>query len=366
MGSMKGVSAVFAGLCLASGMASAQTISFNTLPVLQAPNAPNSNIPNVPNDVDNDGISDLLWFDPANSKFGYWLMAMDANGNFSRKETRAFNVKPGYFVGAVGDFNGDGAVDLVFTSANRDLYLWTNTGGSFSSSRIGTYPENWQLLGAADVDGDGQADLLWWNESESKFGYWIMQNGKKASAKVIPVGAGYHVAAIGYFNASNRVSILWHGPNGELLVWDSQGAEFTPYSVGTLTDASAQSKIDGFNSYTIGIQAGFCFMTVDTSPILNYCLQRSFDANGIQTSAQFTQNGGTFFAQGESIGGTVASIGMEWQPYVYNVVNGVEPHPAMVFIPGSAQTTGPLSSDSFSMAYPVGWYLIGSRSNLTP
>jgi len=174
MGIRKVGLALFFGLCAASSIASAQTISFNTLPVLQTSNAPNSNIPNVPNDIDNDGVSDLLWFDPATSRFGYWLMAIDANGNFSRKGTRAFNVTPGYFVGATGDFNGDGAVDLVFTSAKRDLYLWTNNQGSFTSSFIGRYPENWLLLGAADVDGDGQADLLWWNESESEFGYWIM------------------------------------------------------------------------------------------------------------------------------------------------------------------------------------------------
>jgi hypothetical protein len=339
--------------------------SFFSLPVLQT-NAPNSNIPNVANDIDGDGVSDLLWFNPITSQFGYWLLSLDQNGNFSRKGSRIFGVTPGYVIGATGDFNGDGMTDLMWTSANRDLYLWTNNHGAFSSTYVGTYPEGWTLLGAADVDGDGQADLLWWNEGTSQFGYWIMKNGKQTSAKIIAITAGYHVAAIGYFNASNRVSILWHGPNGELYVWDSQGTSFTSFNLGTLTGDSAQSRIDGFNPYTVANRAGFCFLTVDTTPVNQYCWAREFNAAGTQTSAEFGPNGGTSLPLGVSIGASVTSIGMVSQQFVYNVLNSSQQNPAMIYIPGTAQLTGPLSADSYSSSYPLGWYLVGSRSNLNP
>jgi hypothetical protein len=170
---------------------SAQGISFTSLPALQV-STPIPGSTHVPGDMDGNGVSDILWFNPTISQFGYWLMSTnDATGAVTRIGTKTYNVTPGYFVGAVGDLNGDGLADLVFTSNNDDLYLWTNNGnGTFTSTSLGTYPAGWTLVGAGDIDGDGQDDLLWINRSQCEFGYWLMKNGVHTASKTINIACG--------------------------------------------------------------------------------------------------------------------------------------------------------------------------------
>ena len=159
------------------------TVSFHTLPVVTSAPIPGS--PRIPGDFNGDGISDILWFNPGTSQLGYWTMTTASNGLPKRTGAHLYNITPGYFIGAAGDFDGDGYTDLVFTSSNHDLWLWTNThGGTFHSTQIYSYPADWQLIGAGDINGDGKDDLLWLNPSTCQFAYWLMDGGKRIGARI--------------------------------------------------------------------------------------------------------------------------------------------------------------------------------------
>ena len=74
---------------------------------------------------------------------------------------------------------------------------------------MSSYPAGWQLVGAGDVDGDGQDDLLWLNSGSCEFAYWLIRNGVRVGYRIIPFSCGYTPIAIGYFTPTPRISIAW-------------------------------------------------------------------------------------------------------------------------------------------------------------
>jgi peptidyl-Asp metalloendopeptidase len=71
----------------------------------------------------------LLW--RLNSQVAYWLM----NGTTVQSTAYAGDAGTGFKPVAIGDFNGDGAGDLVFSDTNN-LKIWINNG----SGAFFTYP----------------------------------------------------------------------------------------------------------------------------------------------------------------------------------------------------------------------------------
>jgi hypothetical protein len=354
---------LLAASILLSPLAVAQDASFNNLPVLQPNIQPGSNF--VTNDINGDGFSDLLWFNPTTSQFGYWLMSIDANGNVTRTGARTVNVTPGYYVAATGDFNGDGKVDLIWTSANHDIYLWTGTGTGFQSTFIDNYPAGWQLIGAGHIDGDGSPDLLWWNASTNQFGYWLMKNGKRVGLKTINVTPGYNLVAIGYYTPTKRLSLLWASPSGDVYDWDSQGDSFTSYYVGNIRNKDGSAwAIDGIAYRGGGL---IDIQTVGASEQQYYSWSRQFDAQGYPTSATFSnpEFGGRF--PNSHIGGFIYDniwTGAYQTPsFVFTDISYVDPSLFNIYANGPYEQAVENSTDSFSTTYPQGWYLIGAKSN---
>lgn len=211
----------------------------------------------APNDVDGDGLSDLLWVNADRGLVGYWLSTWDYSPTptYVRGPTKVFHVKPGYHVGAVGDLNGDRKADLVFTNAHRDLELWTSNGTTFDVSHIGHYPEGWRLLGAGDVDGDNNADLLWWNEKKCLFGYWRMQGAAVVEKQTVKAPCGYHVAAIGHFMQTFNLDLIWTSDAHDVLLWAGSPTGFTSTILGNydpqghIVGAAIAGDFGGINVY---------------------------------------------------------------------------------------------------------------------
>lgn len=261
------------------------------LPVLQT-TTPVPGSTHVPNDFDGNGTSDLIWYNIYKSQLGFWMMSARVpgaeGGGVERVGSRVINITPGYFVGAVGDLDGDGYADLVFTSDNNDLWLWTNSRqGAFVSRRIYDYPREWRLIGAGDVNGDGRDDLLWTNPNECLFAYWLMRGGERIGSKVISVDCGYYPGGIGYYTPSNRISILWMNLDDDLYIWDSTGADFRSYHLSPYIDLHHAWTIGGgFAGRGIGVESwsGDGILTPHMGHGELY--DRVFDAQGRQTDVR--------------------------------------------------------------------------------
>ena len=347
----------------------AQDISFNTLPALQA-TTPVPRSTRVPGDVDGNGVSDIFWFNPSTSQFGYWLMnTNDANGQISRIGLKTFNVTPGYFVGAIGDFNGDGLADAILTSNNHDLYLWKNNGsGGFTQTQLDSYPAGWVLVGAGDIDGDGTDDLLWLNPSQCQFGYWLMKNGVHIATKIVDITCGYYPISIGYYTPSNRISIIWSSAKHDIYMWDENGIGFNTYNLSTPSFGTSDVLVmlgGGYEGTDITL-AEYVPNKLSTT-IGNGgagTINRQFDPIGAQTS--FSQGpgweGGVILPW-SSAGELIEGRGTNKTGLIYqygSTVIGVCPP-----VGGGAGESGPTPTLHACPEYsfPSGWYVIGAMAN---
>lgn len=352
-------------------------VSFAHLPALQvATPIPGSN--HVPGDFNGDGTSDLLWFNPLQSQVGYWTMnatpianTVDTSGGVTRTGARTFKVTPGYFVGAAGDFNDDGYADLVFTSAKRDLWLWSNSQqGGFISTEIGSYPSQWQLLGAGDVDGDGYDDLLWLDPSDCKFAYWTMRGATRTGYQIMNVACGYYPIGIGYYTSSNRLSILWSSAAHDLYVWDSTGSGFVAYSLdpslnGNFTNAWAVGG--GYMGVGMGVESYF----PSNGTGAGFIYSRTFDGNGHQTgfpvsigwSAPSTggYGSGGYVIEGNGVNLTGLYL-INPEASTISVGGLTNSHEGLT---GNAPAPDNPSHPKPTWTYPAGWYVVGAPVNGT-
>jgi peptidyl-Asp metalloendopeptidase len=154
----------------------------------------------------------LLWYHPSPNRFAYWLM--DAASISSASP--ATSLAAGYMPIATGDFNADGYADMVWSNGQTLSMRLGLTGGGAYWQVVGNYPATWNIAGAADIDGDGKADLLWYNPSPNRFAYWRMDGARIASvSSITSLAAGYVPIATGDFNADGYADIVWS--NGHSL-----------------------------------------------------------------------------------------------------------------------------------------------------
>lgn len=181
-------------------------------------------------DVDLDGREDLFWYHASTGGLNYWLL----NENGVRSFVDAGPVAAGYTVRAIEDFNADGRADVLLSNGGSLRIRFKNAGSGFTESAVPLYPPGWNLVGAADVDGDGSADLIWHNTSNNALDYWLM-NGVTIRSFVSggTMTAGYTVRAVGDFNGDNRADLLWSNGATDVRMWlkTAAGNGFTSATV---------------------------------------------------------------------------------------------------------------------------------------
>jgi hypothetical protein len=127
-------------------------------------------------DFDGDGQSDLLWSDTTNGNYSIWFM----NGTQVESSAAVGNVS-GWSVAGIGDFNGDGKSDIVWTDGNGDYAIWLMNGATvLASAGLGNIPSPWSIVQTGDYDGNGTSDLLW-NDGSGDISIWFM-NGVNVSS----------------------------------------------------------------------------------------------------------------------------------------------------------------------------------------
>ncbi|WP_339917489.1 T9SS type A sorting domain-containing protein [Yeosuana marina] len=212
-------------------------------------------------DVDNDQDIDLISFSYRDSKIA-WFENIDGQGNFSLSQTiTQFYFKSSIYINYVSiltdDIDSDGDFDLVFSSSELvdstslfDKVAWyenKNGQGGFNIQHVinsnAYYPMN---AYAADLDGDGDLDVLSASRDDDKIAWYenIDGLGNFSTQKIIIENANsahcVHAVDIDNDGDMDIVSASW---DTDEILWfenlDGQGVFSTQKIVTSLADGAS-------------------------------------------------------------------------------------------------------------------------------
>jgi len=249
------------------------TISFgNGNGTFQAPILITSKLngPVVAADVNGDGFLDLITIPQSTTDVA--VLLNNGDGTFAAPVTFFAGESPTTL--AVGDFNGDGKIDVAVTIQSFVSILLGNGDGTFQSPLpfvAGTQP--WGIA-VGDFNGDGKLDIVVGDYGASDIAVIFGKgDGTFGKAEIISMSpGGVFTVAAGDFNGDGKLDIaaLAPGPGGStmsVLLNNGKGT-FSPhasYAVGPIVNGSTSLAVSDYNldgKLDIAVAAGGSNATV--------------------------------------------------------------------------------------------------------
>ncbi len=181
------------------------------------------------------------------------VAALLSNGSslvFSHHDIRSFYNNDWEYLGAA-DVNGDGFTDIL----TKEPGDGENTGvNAWILNKYGDYEEDvslrglssdWKTLGIGDAAGAGRENLVLFYEKDATVAYWDY-NKETGSVEHVSLGSmgkeasGWECRGIGDFNGDSVDDLLWQKEDGTLL-WTDSADSLAQNELGPLSDVSGYS-----------------------------------------------------------------------------------------------------------------------------
>ncbi len=147
-------------------------------------------------------------------------------------------VKPGWVVTAITDIDGDGQADIVWRylgsplnpPANPDdvgvVFVWFMGGTQVSEvKQRGGAPLGWQFGGAADLHGNGRSDLVWVSPAGAVRAITSLAGRNFANELIGTQPAGYTLQRVADFSGDGKGDLLFRNAAGKTKLWVMNGTE---------------------------------------------------------------------------------------------------------------------------------------------
>jgi FG-GAP-like repeat/Bacterial pre-peptidase C-terminal domain len=210
---------------------------------------PSGWLPSGTGDFNNDGTSDLVWYNAANGNVDLWELA---NGSWAASANLGSH-PAGWQPSGIGDFDHNGASDILwYNSTSGNAEIWKISNGQWAGSvNLGSHPAGWRPAGVGDFNHDGTADVLWYNSTSGNAEIWKISNGQWAgSGNLGAHPAGWQPAGVGDFNHDGTSDILWYNPtSGNAEIWQlSNGQWASSSNIGNHPAGWQPAGVADFNS----------------------------------------------------------------------------------------------------------------------
>jgi hypothetical protein len=205
------------------------------------------------------GTTPVLW-QHADGRVAVWYMS-----NTTLMDGRPFGdgvLPAGWRVAATGDLNRDGSSDVILQNqVDGRLAAWLLNGPSLIGGVLLTPDQvadvNWKVRAAADIDRDGWLDLIWQHEGSGAISVWLMngtqlRDGRLMTPSVV-ADTNWRIVGAGDVNADGQADLIWqHQGNGLISAWFMSGSVMVSgvlLSPGQITDTNWKIRaVTDFNN----------------------------------------------------------------------------------------------------------------------
>jgi hypothetical protein len=171
-------------------------------------------------DFNGDSKPDYVLFNFITRQTAIWYM----NNNIFVGGAFGPTLPSNWFLEGVADFNGDSKPDYVLVTGfgfTSETAIWYMNNNVFVSGAFGpTLPENWNVRGVADFNGDSKPDYVLGNATTRQTAIWYMNNNVFVSGAFGPtLPSNWFLFVVGDFNGDSKPDYVLVSSTLQTAIW---------------------------------------------------------------------------------------------------------------------------------------------------